>query len=102
MRRFKIVLPIVVLLLVFSSITAPRIFAQGGLMSQVTTAVWLRSGPGTEWRRIEVLNPGRALLIDGQAVGWVRGITSTGNVGWVRAANVNMNTDQLNSLPTVY
>jgi uncharacterized protein YraI len=99
MRRFTIVLSIALILLVIYLPTR----AQGsGLLTQVMTSVWLRSGPGTEWRRIEVLEPGRAILLDGQAVGWVRGITSTGNVGWVRATTVNLNADQLASLPTVY
>jgi uncharacterized protein YraI len=90
---------ICVLLLCLTAVSS----AQGGLLANVTAGAWLRSGPGTEWAKLENLQPGRALLLDGQAYQgtWVRGITTGGRVGWIITTALNINTQQAAGLPTV-
>jgi uncharacterized protein YraI len=90
-------------LLAFSVSTS--LFAQeGGLLAQVTSAVTLRAGPGTEWRRLEVLDAGRALLLDGHdpTGSWARGITSGGSVGWVSINYLNVTGEQVLALPQIW
>ncbi|NWF69288.1 MAG: SH3 domain-containing protein [Chloroflexi bacterium] len=103
MRPLKITLTGLLVLIVFALSTS--LFAQdGGLLAQVTTAAWLRSGPGTEWRRLEVLQAGRALRLDGHSPDglWARGITSGGTVGWMGIRFLNVSSDQVLALPEIW
>ncbi|MFN8372410.1 MAG: hypothetical protein U0694_05990 [Anaerolineae bacterium] len=70
----------------------------------MTTGVSLRAGPGTEWRRLEVLDAGRAILLDGHdpTATWARGITSSGSVGWVAISYLNVSSDQALALPQIW
>ncbi|HEX2622216.1 MAG TPA: SH3 domain-containing protein, partial [Phototrophicaceae bacterium] len=74
------------------------------LQSSTRTAVNLRAGPGVEWRLVGVANPGTTIRLDGQAYGgsWVRGITSTGIVGWMLTDYLNLAPDQAASLRQIW
>jgi hypothetical protein len=78
-------------------------YAQGGLKTSTNSRVNLRSGPGVEWRIVGTAQPNTTVLLDGQAFGgsWVRGITSTGIIGWMFTQNLNLPQDQAASLPPV-
>lgn len=89
------------LVLFLLSVTA---YAQDqGFDTTTNTSVSLRSGPGTEWRRIVTLPTGTAVRLDGQAFSgaWVRGIASSGEIGWMLSANLNMTTEQAAALRPV-
>jgi len=79
------------------------VYAQGGITTTVETDVWLRTGAGTQWRKLEVLPAGTAVAIDGRESSntWVRGITSGGAVGWMAANYLAVSTDQVASLPVI-
>src|SRR5215218_10463150 len=88
-------------ILLFS--VAVTAYAQGSSLDAVTTSdTSLRSGPGTEWRRISVLASGTAIRLDGQAPGggWVRGITQNNEQGWVVNTSLNLSEEQLATLPS--
>ena len=88
-------------ILLFS--VAVTAYAQGSSLDAVTTSdTSLRSGPGTEWRRIAVLPPGTAIRLDGQAPGggWVRGVTQNNEQGWVINTSLNLSEEQLATLPS--
>ncbi len=78
--------------------------AQGGLNATITEGARLRGGPGTDWAWIGSLNPGEVLLLDGRAPGggWVRGVTSSGIVGWVIQTAIDLTEEQINTLPTIW
>lgn len=61
--------------------------AQSGLTETVSIDVWLRTGPGTQWRKLEILPAGTTVALDGRDSSglWVRGISSGGKVGWMAA-----------------
>ncbi|NDJ62719.1 MAG: SH3 domain-containing protein [Chloroflexi bacterium] len=78
---------------------------QQGLDAVVEQTVWLRSGPGVEWRQIRQLEPGTRVRLDGRpGVGdfWVRGITQGGEIGWMAAQYLSVTSAQVNSLPTIW
>ncbi len=103
MRLFKITLSS--LFLLFALSFSGNLFAQeGGLLAQVATSVSLRAGPGTEWTRLEVLDAGRAILLDGHdpTGTWARGITSGGSVGWVAISYLNVTSEQVIALPQIW
>ncbi|MBI1258642.1 MAG: hypothetical protein GC204_14335 [Chloroflexi bacterium] len=88
-----------ILMLLF---TAVSVFAQdGSLDASTTSSVSLRSGPGTEWRRIATLPTGTNIRLDGRAAGggWVRGVTQDNQQGWVVDTSLNLSADQLAALP---
>jgi uncharacterized protein YraI len=78
--------------------------AQGGLNATITEGARLRGGPGTDWAWIGSLNAGEVLLLDGRAPGggWVRGVTSSGIVGWVIQTAIDLTEDQVNTLPAIW
>ncbi len=83
-------------LLVFSA-------AQAQTVTATRVDANLRSGPGTEWRIVGVARPNTTVALDGQAFGgsWVRGITSTGIVGWIYRPNLNISEGEAAALPPV-
>ncbi len=90
------------LLILLVAVTA-TVYAQAGSLDAVTiTDASLRSGPGTDWRRISVLPPGTSIRIDGQAPGggWVRGITQNNEQGWVVNTSLNLTAEQIATLPS--
>ena len=101
MQPLKTVRIGLLLVLLLLSVT---VYAQDqGFDTVTTTNVSLRSGPGTEWRRITTLPTGTAVRLDGQAFSgaWVRGIASTGDIGWMLSANLNMTADAAAALRPV-
>ncbi len=101
MQPLKTVRICLLLALILFSVT---IHAQDqGFDTTTTTSVSLRSGPGTEWRRVAALPTGTAVRLDGQAFtgAWVRGIASGGEIGWMLSANLNMTPEQAAALRPV-
>ncbi len=91
----------VLMILLLSAVSA--VYAQdGGLDASITATASLRSGPGTQWRRIAVLQPGTNIRLDGKAPGggWVRGVTQDNQQGWIVDTAVNLSADQIASLPS--
>ncbi len=79
------------------------VFAQdGSLDATLTVDASLRSGPGTDWRRIAIVPAGATMRLDGQAPGggWVRGVTQNNEQGWVVDSALNLSADQLAALPS--
>ena len=99
-HRHLFKLTIVSILLILTTIISS---AQGGITTTVETDVWLRSGAGTEWPRIELLPAGTAVNIDGRISNntWVRGITQNGQVGWMASRYLSINTDAVGGLPVI-
>jgi uncharacterized protein YraI len=79
------------------------VIAQAGLIATVTSTVSLRSGPGTDWRRLASLPVGTTIALDGRSgdATWVRGITQNGDVGWVVQTSLSISVDQAFSLPVI-
>lgn len=107
MRGFKrlfLLLLIVTMLSVFAPASAAPL-NQEGLITTVNTEVWLRSGPGTEWRRLDVLAVGTTIALDGHdpSTLWARGITSGGQVGWVAVRFLDAPSQQIiEALPSIW
>ncbi|MDQ7028217.1 MAG: SH3 domain-containing protein [Anaerolineae bacterium] len=76
---------------------------EGGTIATATATVNIRSGPSTQYRILGLLRAGAQFNIDGRdsSVGWVRGISPNGTVGWVSAAYINLNYTQVAGLPFV-
>ncbi len=57
----------------------------GGEKSYVTprTTVWLRSGPGVEYKIIDRLKVGEQVEVQEEGDGWVRVLTAKGKEGWL-------------------
>ncbi len=77
--------------------------AQGGTLGTTTSDVWLRVGPGTDWRKLEIIPAGTTVAIDGRdsTANWVHVITSGGQVGWLYAYYVNTGSVGIVSLPYI-
>ncbi len=78
--------------------------AQGGVGATVNTQVTLRSGPGTEWRILARLDVGTSVNLDGRDGTnsfWVRGITESGQVGWMASQYLNADGGAINNLPVI-
>ena len=88
------------------NVTQPAVSASGlagGLTVTASANVNVRSGPGTSYRRVGGVTAGQPFLLDGKDFGgrWVRGINSSGEIGWVSSTYLNITTAQLNTLPFV-
>ncbi len=95
MRKWFVLL---IALLAFTS----AVYAQSASLDATITAIAsLRSGPGTQWRRIATLPAGTNIRLDGKAPGggWVRGVTQDNQQGWVVDTAVNLSADQIATLP---
>lgn len=79
-------------------------YQAGGLDTTTVDSASLRSGPGTEWRRLAVLPPGTPFRVDGRAPGggWARGIVPSGEIGWVVYTALAASPEQLDALPSVW
>ncbi len=75
----------------------------GGVTTTATATVNMRSGPGTDYRRIGAAQLNEQLTLDGRSgnLGWVRGVNSTGVVGWVSANYIALSFNEVSSLPVV-
>lgn len=69
--------------------------------SSVTLNV--RSGPSAEYRKIGALAPGEPFSVDGRdgLISWVRGVNTSGVVGWVSVSFTGLTYDQAAALPVV-
>lgn len=86
--------------------TGPQFAPTGSASDLILTAsanVNVRSGPAASFRRIDGLNAGEPINVDGRnfAGTWVRGITPRGTVGWVSARYLNIAQAQIDALPLV-
>lgn len=99
-HRHLFKLTIVSILLLLATIISS---AQGSITTVVETDVWLRSGAGTEWRRIELLPVGTTVNLDGRTTSnlWVRGITQNGQVGWMASRYLSVNPDAISALAVI-
>ncbi len=98
MRKNAILLcTIFVLVFLFAAVKA-----QGGIDTTTTGNAYLRSGPGTEWRRIVIVPAGTTFRVDGQALGWLRGITPNGDIGWISTDLLSVTPDQTAALPSIW
>lgn len=85
-------------LIILVFILAPTVFnigaviAQDSVLGTTITEIWLRSGPGTHWRRIETVPANTTVAVDGRDItaGWIHVITSGGSVGWMSVAYVTL------------
>jgi len=77
--------------------------AQEGLIASATTAIQVRVGAGTDWRRVAILPAGATIALDGRSgdATWVRGITQNGDIGWVVTQFLSISTDQAFTLPII-
>jgi uncharacterized protein YraI len=75
----------------------------GGTPATSASRLNMRSGPGTSYRRVDGLDLGATINLDGRDAsgGRVRGINSNGSVGWVSSAYLNIDANALNALPVV-
>jgi uncharacterized protein YraI len=87
------------LILLFSVAVSAQ---EGGLDATTISEASLRSGPGTDWRRVSILPVGTVIRLDGQAPGggWVRGVTQNGEQGWVVNSTLNLSAEQIATLPS--
>lgn len=86
------------------SLSAPAqqgdVGGNGGAAFTAVTRINVRSGPGTDWRRLGGLEIGESFNVDGadSSRTWVRGITPSGVVGWALAENLS---GPIGNLPVV-
>ncbi len=66
-------------------IVVAALSAGAAFAATATTAVNVRSGPGTNYRIVDALYTGQHVNITGQAGGWCK-ISKTGADGWVSCA----------------
>ena len=92
------------LIIILCFIWIAPVWAQSGLVTSTTTEVWLRTGPGVEWRKLDILPVGTTIALDGHDPSglWVRGITSGGAVGWIASRYVTASSDAIFSLPSIW
>jgi uncharacterized protein YraI len=97
-RLFQIIA--LAMLMLLTTVTS---FAQVGMVATVQQEVWMRVGPGTEWRRLDNLVVGTNVALDGRDVSalWVRGITQSGQVGWVAARYLGLSNEAVLTLPVI-
>lgn len=100
MKRLQAVVGVVLLLMLMA---AADVRAQASLDTTTTDSVWLRSGPGTQWRRVLLVPPGTPFRVDGRSAGdyWLRGITPTGEIGFILTEYLAVAPDQVAALPYV-
>lgn len=78
--------------------------AQGPILATTETNVWIRVGPGTDWRGLDVLPEGVNVNLDGRDTFdgvWVRGITQDGLVGWLSYNFLTITPEQAATLPPI-
>lgn len=63
----------------------------------------IRSGPSTEYRILGRLAAGEQFNVDGRdaGIGWVRGVNTSGVIGWVSVSYTGLTYDQAAGLPIV-
>ena len=98
MRRIRVWTLLLVLIL-----SASLVSAQGGLLATTTQRSNLRSGPGTQWRKMGIVDNGTAILLDGRdpTGSWARGILPDGRIGWMVITALSVSVDQVAALPSI-
>jgi uncharacterized protein YraI len=91
------------LLIVMIGLFASLALAQSGLLATVTQDLRLRVGPGTDWRIVATLPAGTDVALDGRSGGgqWVRGISSSGDSGWMASAFLTASAGEIDALPVL-
>ncbi len=74
-----------------------QVRAEGVSWASTTTAVNLRSGPGTEHRRLETLPVGTRVELTGRGEGWAR-VRAASREGWVAADYLRAESDEVDAL----
>jgi uncharacterized protein YraI len=76
---------------------------QGSTTTSSNTTLNIRSGPSTEYRILGKLSAGEAFNVDGRdaSIGWVRGVNTSGIIGWVSVTYTGLTYDQTAGLPIV-
>jgi uncharacterized protein YraI len=103
-KTFFIVWSVILLVLISTTVYAEAPQQGGGLVTTVITRSNLRAGPGTEWRLMGTVEVGTTMALDGRdpSAWWVRGITSSGQIGWVGATFLAITPEQAFSLPSIW
>src|SRR5690606_1615557 len=85
----------ILFVLVFAFFAAAVNAQEAALDATTTSDASLRTGPGTDWRRIAVLPTGTNIRLDGRAPGggWVRGVTQNNEQGWLVESALNVSAD---------
>lgn len=85
--------------------SAPVVTAATGGSLNVTSNVLLniRSGPSTEYNTAGRLAVGEIFAVDGRdaGIGWLRGVNTSGVVGWISLSYANITYNQAATLPIV-
>lgn len=99
----KYLLRFISLVMILLIVIPVMVSAQTGISTSVAIDVWLRSGAGLDWRKLEILPAGTAVNLDGRdnSSYWVRGIASNGSVGWMAAEYMAVTPEQVASLPVI-
>jgi uncharacterized protein YraI len=101
---FRLLWIIVLLLSATTQLHAEAPQQGGGLVTTVTTRMNLRAGPGTEWRRMGLVEVGATVALDGRDPSglWVRGITGSGQIGWMATRFLAITPEQAFALPSIW
>lgn len=88
------------LVIVSSSLVS---LAQTSYVATVEMNVFLRVGPGTDWRALRVMPAGLTIHLDGRNGNglWVRGITQDNEVGWTATRYLNVPSEVVEALPVI-
>lgn len=75
----------------------------GGVSTTATANVNIRSGPGTDYRRVGAARFNEQITLDGRngSLTWVRGVNSSGVVGWISANYIALSFNEVSALPVV-
>lgn len=75
----------------------------GSASTTSSVALNIRSGPSTEYRILGRLAPGEQFNVDGRdaTISWVRGVNTSGVIGWVSVSYTGLTYDQTAGLPIV-
>jgi len=92
-----------VFVLIFMLLLSVHNLAQQNFVAPVEVDVWLRVGPGTEWRKLRILPTGTNVAVDGRDLSgaWVRGITQDSEIGWMAARFLVLSDDAVFALPVI-
>lgn len=90
-------------LLLALALSAAGAQAQAGVDATTTTDASLRTGPGVQWRRLMVVPAGTPFRVDGRSAGdyWLRGITPTGEIGYILTEYLAIAPETVAGLPYV-
>ncbi|MEM9952310.1 MAG: SH3 domain-containing protein [Chloroflexota bacterium] len=75
----------------------------GGVPTTATANVNMRSGPSTEYQRVGLAGFNETITLDGRdgTLTWVRGVNSSGTIGWISADFIALGYNEIATLPIV-